>query len=164
MKNKLIALCLLLFSAPLQAQEATEIDKKKEARQKELMMKKVEMDVDEDLFLQVTPNAYVSETPKAVIMAMLIPETYANSKKKMEDEKSPTVKFTAKGEKEVNGVKVYYLEGVTEAEGKTLKNTIYCVEVDAETCLMFIATLEKGADKKYEEAITKAAHSAIKKK
>jgi len=162
MKKTLIALCILFIGFNVQAQE-TDAEKAKQARAMELMSKKVDMTVDEDLFMGVTPNTYVSESPKAVIMAMMVPETYEDSKKKMNENDTDKFKVTDRGEKEINGVKVLYMEGTSEAEGTTLNNTIYCVKYDEETCIMFIGMVENGADKKYEEAVAKAANSVIKK-
>ena len=165
MKKTLIALCILLVGFNVQAQEATtEADKAKAAKAMEMMSKKVDMDVDTELFTAVTPNTYVSESPKAVIMAMMVPESYAASKKKMDTNMSDKFTVSNKGEKEINGVKVLFMEGTSEAEGATLNNTIYCVEYDKETCIMFIGMVENGADQKYIDAVDKAAKSMIKKK
>ncbi|QHI38984.1 hypothetical protein IMCC3317_43840 [Kordia antarctica] len=165
MKKTLIALCILFVGFNVQAQGAgTEEDKAKAKKVMEMMSKKVDIDVDETLFTAVTPNTYVSESPKAVIMTMMVPETYAASKEKMNENETDKFKVTDRGEKEINGVKVLYMTGTSEAEGTTLNNTIYCVEYDAETCIMFIGMVEEGADKKYTDAVAKAANSVIKKK
>jgi hypothetical protein len=162
MKKTLIALCILFIGFNVQAQE-TEADKEKAAKAMEMMSKKVDMDVNEELFMAVTPNTYVSESPKAVIMAMMVPETYEASKKKMTENDTDKFKVTGRGEKEINGVKVLYMEGTSEAEGTILNNTIYCVKYDEETCIMFIGMVEDGADVKYTDAVAKAANSVIKK-
>ncbi|WP_215907121.1 hypothetical protein [Kordia aestuariivivens] len=162
MKKTLIALCILFIGFNVQAQE-TEADKEKAAKAMEMMSKKVDMDVNEELFMAVTPNTYVSENPKAVIMAMMVPETYEASKEKMNENDTDKFKVTGRGEKEINGVKVLYMEGTSEAEGTTLNNTIYCVKYDEETCIMFIGMVEDGADVKYTDAVAKAANSVIKK-
>ncbi|WP_430412473.1 hypothetical protein [Kordia sp.] len=159
MKKLLIALCFLCIGFNVQAQET---DEQKQARAMELMSKKVEMTVDTELFMGVTANTYVSESPKAVIMAMMVPETYEASKKKMDTEMNDKFKVTKKGEKKVNGVNVLFMEGTSEAEGVTLNNTIYCVKYDENTCIMFIGMAEEGADKKYVDAIKAAANSIIK--
>lgn len=163
MKKTLIALCILFVGFNMQAQTQTETEADKQKRAMELMSKKVDMDVNEDLFIGVTPNTYVSESPKAVIMAMMVPETYASSKKKMDTDMSDKFNVVSKGEKKINGVDVLYMNGTSEAEGTTLNNVIYCIEYDANTCIMFIGMVEKGADKKYDEAVAKAANSVIKK-
>ncbi|WP_046744206.1 hypothetical protein [Kordia zhangzhouensis] len=164
MKKTLFALCILFIGFNAQAQtEQAEVDKQKAARAMELMSKKVDMTVDEELFMAVTQNTYVSENPKAVVMAMMIPETYADSKKKMDTDMSNKFNVTSKGEKEINGVKVLYMNGTSEAEGVTLNNTIYCIEYDANTCIMFIGMVEEGADKKYTDAINASAQSVVKK-
>ncbi|MBC8753707.1 hypothetical protein H2O64_03440 [Kordia sp. YSTF-M3] len=153
---------MLFIGFNVQAQE-TEADKEKAAKAMEMMSKKVDMDVNEELFMAVTPNTYVSENPKAVIMAMMVPETYEASKEKMNENDTDKFKVTGRGEKEINGVKVLYMEGTSEAEGTTLNNTIYCVKYDEETCIMFIGMVEDGADVKYTDAVAKAANSVIKK-
>jgi hypothetical protein len=164
MRKTLIALCILFVGFNAQAQGAgTEADKAKAAKAMEMMSKKVDMDVNEELFTAATTNTYVSESPKAVIMAMIVPETYEASKAKMNENNSDQFKVSDRGEKEVNGVKVLFMEGTSESEGVTLNNTVYCVKYDEETCIMFIGMVEVGADKKYIKAITNAANSVIKK-
>lgn len=160
MKKILIALCILFVGFTVQAQET---DAEKQARTMELMSKKVEMDIDTELLMNVTTNTYISESPKVVIMAMMVAETYANSKKKLNEDNSDKFKVTERGEKKINGVNVLYMKGTSEAEGTTLNNTIYCVEYDATTCIMFVGMVEDGADKKYADAIDKAANSIVKK-
>jgi hypothetical protein len=161
MKKTLMALCMLFVAvATVQAQE-TEAEKQKRAM--ELMSIKVDMKVDEELFMKVTENTYVSESPKAVIMAMIVPETYENAKAKLEGNMPPDFKVTDKGEKMMNGVKVIYMQGTAEAQGTKVNSTVYCLKRDADTCLMFMGMSEVGADKKYADAITAAANSVVKK-
>ena len=130
----------------------------------ELMAQKIEMDVDTELFASVGNNTYVSESPKAVVMAMMVPDNYENSKKKMDKDTGQQFKVIEKGETEINGVKTLFMIGTSEAEGAVLDNMIYCIEVDADTCLMFIGMVDQKADPKYAEAITKTMNSVIKKK
>ena len=164
MKKIYFAFFLLALGLNVQAQEATlKSDQDKQARAMELMSEKVDIKVDENLFMAVTPNTYVSESPKAVIMAMKVPESYAEAKKKINDSQDNKFKVKDRGEKTINGVNVLFMEGTSEAEGVTLNNTIYCVAIDENTCLMFIGMVEVGADAKYIEAITEAANSVIKK-
>ncbi|KAB8155459.1 hypothetical protein EZY14_005350 [Kordia sp. TARA_039_SRF] len=151
---------LFVAVATVQAQE-TEAEKQKRAM--ELMSIKVDMKVDEELFMKVTENTYVSESPKAVIMAMIVPETYENAKAKLEGNMPPDFKVTDKGEKMMNGVKVIYMQGTAEAQGTKVNSTVYCLKRDADTCLMFMGMSEVGADKKYADAITAAANSVVKK-
>lgn len=159
MKKILIALCFLCIGFTVQAQE-TEAEKQKKAM--ELMSKKVDMKVNTELFKDVTPNTYVSESPKAVIMAMMVPETYEQAKAKMDKEMSDKFTITDKGEKTINGVKVLFMKGTSEAEGVTLNNTVYCIRHSEDVCIMFIGMSEKGADQKYVDAIKEAANSIIK--
>lgn len=161
MKKTIIALCMLFVAAfNVQAQET---DAEKQARAMELMSIKIDMKIDKELFMEVTPNTYVSENPKAVIMAMIVPETYENAKSKLEGNMPPDFKVADKGEKTMNGVKVIYLEGTAEAQGSTVDSTVYCFKRDADTCIMFMGMLEVGSDKKYVEAIAAAANSVVKK-
>lgn len=159
MKKILIALCFLCVGFTVQAQE-TEAEKQQRAM--ELMSKKVDMTVDTELFKSVTPNTFVSESPKAVIMAMMVPETYEGAKAKMEKDMDARFDITDKGEKTINGVKVLFMEGTSEAEGVKLNNIVYCIKHNENTCIMFIGMSETSADQKYVDAIQKAANSVIK--
>jgi len=143
--------------------QAQETQAEKQARAMELMSIKVDMKVDTELFTAVTPNTYVSESPKAVIMAMIVPETYEIAKGKLEGNLPPTFNVVDKGEKVMNGIDIVYLTGTSEAEGVTINSTVYCFKRDAETCIMFMGMSEVGADQKYVDAITAAGNSVVKK-
>jgi hypothetical protein len=170
MKKIFLALLVMTIGVNMDAQDQTTTggdtneDQGKMARMMELMGQKIEMDVDTSLFLEVSTNTYVSESPKAVIMAMMIPDNYENSKKKMDNDQGDKFNITEKGETEINGVKTLFMKGTSEAEGAILDNMIYCIEVDADTCLMFVGMVDQKADAKYREAITKTMNSVIKKK
>ena len=143
--------------------QAQETQAEKQARAMELMSIKVDMKVDTELFQAVTPNTYVSESPKAVIMAMIVPETFEVAKDKLDGNLPPQFKVVNKGEKMMNGVTVVYLTGTSEAEGVTINSTVYCFKRDADTCIMFMGMSEVGADQKYVDAITAAGNSVVKK-
>lgn len=166
-------LCVLAFNVQAQesatkastteSEQAENDNQKKMQRMMELMSKKIEMDVNTELFVSQGANSYVSEDPKAVIMAMMVPESYETSKTKMENDAGGNLTITEKGEKEMNGVTVLYMKGTTDSEGSTLSAEMYCMEIDEETCLMFVGMADVKADAKYTEAIKKAANSVIKK-
>lgn len=152
------------FNVQAQNDEQAQDDKaEKQALAMELMSIKIDMKVDTELFMEVTQNTFVSETPKAVIMALIIPETYENAKSKLETNMPPQFNVTKKGEKMMNGVNVVFMEGTNEAQGVTINSTIYCLKRDADTCIMFMGMSEVGADQKYVDAITAAANSVVKK-
>ncbi|MCB0399153.1 MAG: hypothetical protein KDD26_05910 [Winogradskyella sp.] len=143
---------------------AQETDAEKQARALELMSKKVDIKVNEELFMAVTQNTYISESPKAVVMGMYVPETYEAAKEKLKaNTAAQQFEVASSGEKEINGINVLYMYGTSEAEGVTLDNKIYCFEINKDTCLMLIGMLEVGADKKYSDAIDAALNSGIKK-
>lgn len=159
--RKFIIIAAILMGVFANAQET---EAEKQARALELMSKKVDITIDDELFMAVTQNTYISENPKAVVMGMYVPETYEAAKEKL-TANTATQQFevTSSGEKEINGVKVLYMYGKSEAEGAKLDNKIYCYEIDKDTCLMLIGMLEVDADKKYSEAIDSALKSGIKK-
>ncbi|MEM6721163.1 MAG: hypothetical protein AAF611_17670 [Bacteroidota bacterium] len=162
MKKTLVALCMLfvaVFTVQAQDDDAAE----QQAIAQELMSIKIDMKVDTELFMKVTENTYVSESPKAMIMAMIVPETYENAKSKLVGNMPPDFKVKEKGEKMMNGIQVLFLEGTAEAQGSTVDSTVYCFKRDADTCIMFMGMSEVGADKKYVDAITTAANSVVKK-
>ena len=159
--KKLVIIALLFLGVFVNAQET---EAEKQARGIELMSKKVDMTVDSELFMSVTQNTYVSESPKAVVMGMYVPENYEAAKKKLKENASTqNFEITSSGEKEINGIKVLYMYGNSEAEGVKLNNKVYCYEIDKDTCLMLVGMLEVGANKKYSEAIDSALNSGIEK-
>ncbi len=86
MKKIILSLLVLIIVVQMNAQDVTSNagntgdDQEGMARMIELMEQKIEMYVDLTLFTSMAPNAYVSENPKAVIMAMMVPDSYENSK------------------------------------------------------------------------------------
>jgi len=162
----ILATLFIAFNGLAQETETSEADKKKMdmTRMIALMGQKIEMNVDLSLFKEVSTNSYVSDSPKAVIMAMMIPDSYESSKEKMDNDAGDKFKVTDKGEKEINGITVLYMEGVSETDGITLNNEIYCMAIDDETCLMFVGMFDKDASANYSAAITEARNSVIKKK
>ena len=83
--KKLLFVAALFIGVFANAQET---EAEKQARAMELMSKKVDMTVDEELFNSVAPNTYVSESPTAVVMAMYVPENYEAAKKKLNEDYS----------------------------------------------------------------------------
>lgn len=166
MKNLLFVFALSIMTLTVQAQETETKDpeQEKNTRMLELMTQKIEMDVDTSLFLNASLNTYVSESPKAVIVAMMVPESYETTRQKMNENVDPAFQVSDKGETEINGVKVLFMKGTSAAEGDVLDSQMYCMAVDDETCMMFIGLAEQGIDVKYNEAITKALNSVVKKK
>jgi hypothetical protein len=162
MKKTLIALCILFIGFNVQAQDDSGTGEAKAAKAMEMMHKKIDMDVNEELFMAVSPNIYISDNPKVMIMAMMLPETYEVSREKMEETISDKFIVTAKGVREMNGVMVSFMEG-TSGTKTTLNNVIYYVKYDEESCIMFAGTIEQNADEKYMDAFLNARNSVIKK-
>lgn len=162
MKNLLIALLLCCFACQLNAQTTNSESDAESKRMMELMSQKIEMDIDEDYFIGVATNTYVSESPKAVIMAMLVPESYEASKEKMMQNTSDDFVIENRGEKEMNGVKVLFMEGSSDAEGVKMNNTVYCIKYDDQTCMMIVGIIEQTADKKYFDMISRSMNSVVK--
>lgn len=160
----LLAVGLMTFTVQAQEPETSNDDQAKMAKYMELMSKKIDMIVDTNLFMEASPNTYVSESPKAVIMAMYVPESYENSRKKMDENVDTAFQVSDKGETEINGVKVLFMKGTSSADGTTMDSEIYCMEIEDEVCMMFLGLTEQGIDAKYNEAITKAMNSVIKKR
>lgn len=164
MKKLILLFALGLMTFTIQAQDTKTSDENKMAQYMELMSKKIDMEVDTSLFIEATPNTYVSESPKAVIMAMYVPESYENSRQKMNENVDAAFQVSDKGETEINGVKVLFMKGTSSADGSTMDSVIYCMEVEDELCMMFLGLTEQGIDNKYNEAVNKAMNSVIKKK
>ncbi|WP_397362423.1 hypothetical protein [Olleya sp. R77988] len=172
MKKLLFALLFLMLGVNLHAQE-TEVEvtegtetaesDDKVKRVMELMRKEIDMIVDEDVFKSVGNNTYVSEEPKAVLLAMYIPESYEVSRTKMNNPPEDGFVVSDTGEKEVNGVKVLFMEGTSNTQGVTMTNAIYCMEIDENTCMMVMGMLEENADQKYIDIINRSINSVIKK-
>lgn len=143
--------------------EVAELEQEQLARVMQHMEQKIETDGDTTLFTIVGANTYVSENPKAVVMDMMVPETYTKAKEKMNADNSAQFEITYRGKKLINGDPVLFMEGTSEAEGSILTNMVYCMKFDAKICLLFIGMVDQTADAKYMEAHTKAMNSVIKR-
>jgi hypothetical protein len=160
MKKTLIVLCLLLATVThIQAQEAS-----KETQQKALeFMTQIDMKVDMSLFKEAYKNMYVSDNPKAMIMGIVIPETYEVAKQEIAKKIPPGFELKDSGEKVINGVKIFYTKGIDASRGAKLNTAMYCMKRSDKTSFMFIGVSEIGIDKKYTEAIEVAFNSVIEK-
>ncbi len=164
MKNLIFFLLFLFISVSnIQAQEVSKEDQAKEAKLLELMSIKIDMDIDEELFVEVTPNTFVSESPKSVIMAMVVPQTYEKAKESMSSGQSADFKVEKRGEMEIEGISVLFMEGTSVAEGSTLVSKVYCLQYDEENCIMAMGMVEDNASKAYFDAVEKALKSVVKK-
>ncbi len=152
---------MLFVAFNVQAQEPDAAEE--QAIAMELAAIDLEMKVDTELFQKMSTNMYVSQSPKAMVMGMIVPETYENAITKLEGNLPPGFKVTNKGEKMMNGVNTMSLEGTIESPEGVINCIMYYTKRDADTCTVFMGMSEVGVDKKYTDAITAAANSIIKK-
>ena len=161
MKKTLIALCMLFVAFNVQAQEADAAEE--QAIAMELAAIDLGMKVDTELFQQMSTNMYVSQSPKAMAMGLIVPETYENAKGKLETNLPPEFKISKKEEITINGVVAMFVEGTIQSPEGVINCVVYCTKRDADTSIMFMGMTEVGIDKKYEAAINDAVNSLIKK-
>lgn len=161
MKKTMIALCMLFVAVfHMLAQEA-DTDKKKKAMD---LMSVIDMKIDTTLFNEVSQNMYVSDNPKAMAMGIVVPESYDTAKEELSKKLPPEFKVTSQGEKTMNGVTIYYVEGLDTSKGNNLNTKLICMKHNADFSIMFIGVTEVGIDQKYVDAVEAAANSVIKKK
>lgn len=153
----------MLFVAVFTVQAQDDDAAEQQAIALELSQIELDIKVDQSIFTKMSTNMYISQAPKAMIMGMVVPETYENAKSKLDSSLPPEFTVSNKGEKMMNGIQVLFIEGTGDTKDGVINCTMYCFERDADTCTMFMGMSEVGIDKKYTDAIVEAANSLIKK-
>lgn len=158
MKKIILALLVCFVGFSTFAQDG----KEKQAMAMELMKQKVPMQVNMDLFTQITPNTYVSEKPKAVIMAMMVPETLENAEKTMNSSASKDFKVEETGKTTVDGQSALFMKGTSNKDGVTIQANLYALKYKDDVTVMFVGMYEEGASEEYQKAIDIALKSVAK--
>jgi|ERR1019366_258565 hypothetical protein len=155
-----ITIAILLFSMISFGQtDSTQVDLGNEMTK--MLNTKISMEVDSQLYKNSQGNFYISEKPQAMIMAMVIPQSYEKAKEKLsEDVKKKNVVIKNAGEFEVNGKKIGFKTGEMKENGENMIIELYVVEATKENTI-FITGVYLPTDKlRFANSAKKAASTA----
>ena len=157
MKNICISFIVLFISITMNAQE-----KAGPNRLFELQKKKVEIDINKDVFTSVTTNMYVSKKPQALIVGLFIPISYETKKTKINNNPAAE-RMEFNGEQMINGENVLLLTGTIIKKGIEFTKQKYYIKQDENTCIELTTMLAVNADAKDKMMLMKIVHSVIEK-
>ena len=128
----------------------------------ELQKKKVEIDINKNLFSNVSTNMYVSQNPDALILALFIPISYDKQKEKITS-KPLTKGMVFKGEKVLNNDKVLFVEGTVFKKGIEFAKRIYYIPQRKNICIELTTMLAVDASDAYKKMMVEIVNSVIEK-
>lgn len=123
---------------------------------------KIEMDFNKAIYPNNEGNMYYSNEPKAVIVAMDIPQKYEDMKNELQnDSGAEDLKEIKKGEFEEAGKKVIYFTGIMKDEdGKEIFMEILVKSASESSCIMVTSLYDINAKEKFKKEARKAILSA----
>lgn len=154
-QKMLLFVSFIFFTTAVIAQED-------DAVEEEMTQVAIDMKFNKSLYPMNEGNMFYSDTPKAVIMAMEVPQKYSEMKAELDSESQPEdLKNTKKGEFEEAGTKVIYFTGImTDDTGKEIFMEILVKKATEDTCIMITSMYELSAKEKFSKEARKAILSA----
>ncbi len=154
------SIAIFLFSGIVYCQtDTTQVDPVNEMTK--MLGAKISMEVDSQLYNVIQGNFYISEKSQAMIMAMLIPESYEKSKEKLlEDVKKKNVVIKDAGEFEANGKKIFFKTGEMKEKGENMIVELYAVEATKENTIFITGVYLPKDKKRFANSAKKAASTA----
>jgi len=128
-----------------------------------VMSTKVSMDIDMKLFPKTQGSMFFSESPRAMIMPMVLRgnfDTYDEKKLLEETGKELGIEIKKQGALTKQGKKAYYIIGITKDKDRNVILEIYFVKGDVNRTIMITGFYDKSAKKLYGKQIRNAAFSA----
>ncbi|WP_055435025.1 hypothetical protein [Lacinutrix algicola] len=158
----LITLCICAFGFSQQDDTSKPEDEKLEQALSLMYKSDIDMEIDEKVYSIVQGNSYLTEDQKSAIIGMVVPSSYADMKKDLENQKAKAgMTILDKGEvTHEDGKKILFTKSSLEREGEVYIMFIYCKENDEESSIMITSYFEKNKENKYLDLIQKAAFSA----
>ena len=159
-KMNLIVIIAMLFASAGFAQEDDVIEEEVEIKESinSIFNSVIEMDIDKSIFPVSQGNSHFTEDKKSGIVAMLVPSSFENLKKDLENQEGPEV--LDKGELKTEGERILFLKQSVEREGETYYMLIFAKENSKEATIMVTSFYESSKDEDYKKYAEKAAKSA----
>lgn len=160
MKNTFFtSIVLFLLTVKLFGQtDTTEMDFNEMTK---MLNTKISMDVDTLLYTNSQGNFYISENPQAMIMGMVIPQSYESAKGKLAaDVKKKSVIIKDSGEFEVNGKKILFKIGEMKERGEEMIIELYAVQASKEQTILITGIYLPKDKLRFANTAKKAASTA----
>lgn len=120
----------------------------------------IDMDFNKSLYENNFGNMYMSDSPKAVLMAMIIPQSYESGKTELTKAMEPDLKNFKTQEFSVNGLKYYSCTGTMMQSSVEVFVEVMIKKTDDNSCLMISSMYEVGVKEKYGKEAKRAIISA----
>lgn len=120
----------------------------------------IDMDFNKTLYANNFGNIYMSESPKAVLIAMVVPQSYEELKAELDKDNDTKVTNVKKGEATESGIKYSFFTGFVKEGDAEIFIEAFVKKVDAKSCIMITSMYEVGVKAKYEKEAKKALISA----
>ncbi|WP_298900201.1 hypothetical protein [uncultured Psychroserpens sp.] len=162
-KKYLIVIIAMLFTSIGFAQEDDVIEEEIEIKEtiNSMFSSVIEMDIDKSIFPITQGNTHFSEDQKSGILAMLVPSSFENLEKDLENEQSKEgIKTLSKGALKTDGNRILFLKQSMDRDGQTYYMFIFAKEHAKDATIMVTAFYEAEKDEDYKKYAEKAAKSA----
>lgn len=120
----------------------------------------IDMDFNKSLYANNFGNMYMSDSPKAVLMAMIIPQSYESGKTELTKAMEPDLKNFKTQEFSMNGLKYYSCTGTMMQSSVEVFVEVMIKKTDDNSCLMISSMYEVGVKEKYGKEAKRAIISA----
>ena len=120
----------------------------------------IDMDFNKSLYANNFGNMYMSDSPKAVLMAMVIPQSYESGKTELTKAMEPDLKNFKTQEFTENGLKYYSCSGTMMQNNIEVFVEVMIKKVDDNSCVMISSMYEVGVKEKYGKEAKRAIISA----
>lgn len=120
----------------------------------------IDMDFNKSLYANNFGNMYMSDSPKAVLIAMVIPQSYESGKTELTKAMEPDLKNFKAQEFTENGLKYYSCSGTMMQNSVEVFAEVMIKKTDENSCVMISSMYEIGVKSKYDKEAKRAIISA----
>jgi len=120
----------------------------------------IDMDFNKSLYANNFGNMYMSDSPKAVLIAMVIPQSYESGKTELTKAMEPDLKNFKAQEFTENGLKYYSCSGTMMQNSVEVFAEVMIKKTDENSCVMISSMYEIGVKSKYNKEAKRAIISA----
>lgn len=120
----------------------------------------IDMDFNKSLYANNLGNMYMSDSPKAILMAMVIPQSYESGKTDLAKAMEPDLKNFKAQEFVQNGLKYFSCSGIMLQDSIEVFVEVMMKKTDDNSCVMISSMYEIGVKSQYEKEAKRAIITA----
>lgn len=120
----------------------------------------IDMDFNKSLYANNSGNMYMSDSPKAVLMAMAVPQSYESGKTELTKVMKPDLKNFKAQEFTENGLKFYSCSGNMTQSGVEVFVEVLIKKTGDDSCVMVTSIFEPSVKEKFGKEAKRAIISA----